>query len=375
MQLDDSIFGSDTNQTETKLQIGTAHIKEGPVTETNIIEHIKAGGSVALIPNGSKAIIVRQEFSPEVKNKINELEAKLLSVKAITSQDEAAKANAILKSAKQFEKALLEERKTMTSVLDEEKKSIMDHQEKIVNVISKLIATINANIVNFQKEELRKEQEREVELKKKRDEELRLAQIEADRKSGIQKKIIDFENSVIRACGDATIGDIDDKIKKLASTKILKEAYMEFLPEAEIMYQNCVTRMSKRKVELMELAELAKKNQEEADRLAKEQEEKNRLEALKHKEQGEEKMSAIKDKESEDKANAQMGYEFKVAVGGEKIKGVQKRWVFDATTIDMSLLPDEYKTFDEKKIKEAISAGAREIPGVNIFQDISNVSK
>jgi hypothetical protein len=41
----------------------------------------------------------------------------------------------------------------------------------------------------------------------------------------------------------------------------------------------------------------------------------------------------------------------------------------------MKLLPDEFKTYDEKKIKEAIANGAKEIPGVKIEQKIINQSR
>jgi hypothetical protein len=44
----------------------------------------------------------------------------------------------------------------------------------------------------------------------------------------------------------------------------------------------------------------------------------------------------------------------------------QKKWDFD---IDQSeLIPVEYMSIDEKKIKEAIANGVRNIPGVQIFE-------
>jgi hypothetical protein len=346
-----------------------------PIVEiNNILEHFKSGGQVAIIPNGSKAIIVRQEFNPEIKNKIEELNIELQGVGAIVSQDSAANANSVLKKAKKLITSLSTERKLMTSVLDDEKDSLMRYEEKIVNDLERTVVIINTAITNFQKEELRKQQEREAELKKQRDEELRLAQEEANRKASIQTKILNFEKSVIAACASAAISDIDEKIKILASTAIKEEVYMEFLGEAKIMYQNCVTRMNARKVELMELAELAKKNKEAADKLKQDQEEKHKLEAESHNQKSEEVLNIIEEEKQMEVANSQMGYELKVS-SGEKVKGVQQRWTFDPTSIDMALLPEEFKTFDEKKIKEAIAAGAREIAGVRIYQDVINVSR
>jgi hypothetical protein len=262
----------------------------------------------------------------------------------------------------------------MTSELDSEKKILINYEEKIIGDLSKSVETLNTIITNFQKEELRKQAEREAELKKKREEELQAAQKEADRKSGIQQKILEFENSVIKASGDATIKDIYDKIKRLASMNINEATYMEFLPQAQEMYQRCVKRLDDRRVELENLAELEKKNKELADKLQKEQEEKHKLEAESHKQKTEETIAVIAEEKQMEVANSQMSYELSVSQN-EKVKGVQKRWTFDPATIDLSLLPDEYKTFDEKKIKEAIANGCREIPGVNIYQDVINVSR
>jgi hypothetical protein len=364
-ELDNSLFGGSDVPTEVKVP-GIFELKN----------HLKAGGSVAFVPKGSKAIVIGQEFNPAIKTKVGELEVELekLKTKPLANQTDAAAFNTILKRAKQLQKTLQEERKLMTSVLDEEKKTLIGYEEGIINSIANLVTIINNRIIEFQKAELKKQQEKDALAKKQRDEEILAAQKETDRKTGIQKKIIDFKGSVIKACNEATITDIDEKIKKLSSVKILKEAYMEFLPDAEIMYQSCVTLLNDRKIQLMQLTEIAKKDKEKADQLQKEQEEKNKLQAQAHAETSQQTLSAIEEEKQSDLANSQMNYEFKVSAG-EKIKGVQQRWTFNPETIDMALLPNEYKTFDEAKIKEAIATGARDIPGVEIFQSISNVSR
>jgi hypothetical protein len=57
--------------------------------------------------------------------------------------------------------------------------------------------------------------------------------------------------------------------------------------------------------------------------------------------------------------------------GGSKsipaVKGVSKVWTFEIT--DETLVPRAYLCLDEKKIREAVTAGTRDIPGVRIFQD------
>lgn len=44
----------------------------------------------------------------------------------------------------------------------------------------------------------------------------------------------------------------------------------------------------------------------------------------------------------------------------------QKRWEFDIQ--DSTLIPVEYMSIDEKKIKEAVANGIRNIPGVQVFE-------
>ncbi len=57
------------------------------------------------------------------------------------------------------------------------------------------------------------------------------------------------------------------------------------------------------------------------------------------------------------------------AFGPSKVKGLTKRWVFEIENVGM--VPREYLQVDEKKIREAITAGVRDIPGVRIYQDES----
>jgi hypothetical protein len=392
MNLDDSIFGNSEPSEQTQIERPTSIEKPTPMDkavalsieattpaltpgETAFIEkHIASGGQVAIVPNGSKAIIVRKEFNPEVKNKIEELTTELTGIGAVTSQEDANKANEVLAKAKKFIKSLEQERKSMTEVLDLEKKSIMNYEDSIVGKLAKYVDIINNTITEFHKEKLRQDQEREAALKKKRDEEAAAAQAEADRKAGIQKKILEFENSVMKACQSATIDDIDEKIKRLAAAKVKPEVYAEFFAQAEIMYQDCVTKMNNRKTDLMKLADLEKKNKEAADKLKFEQDEKARLAMEEQEQKKDDALSLIEEEKQNVVANSQMAYEFKAA-SGEVSKGVMKKWKFDAENIDMTSLPEEFKMPDEKKIKQAIAEGCRDIPGVRIYQDVINVSK
>jgi hypothetical protein len=250
----------------------------------------------------------------------------------------------------------------------------MSYEDSIIGKLEKSVAVVNGAITIFQKEEIRKREEESKRLQAERDAELAKAQAETDRKSNIEKLIIDFENGVLKASASATIEDIDEKIAKLATVKFSAEKYMEFLPKAEIMLQQSKTRLSERKAELMQLEQAKKTNKEAAERLAKEQKIKAENDASAIQRKSENTLSALVEEQQNEVANSQMSYELKVSQT-PAIKGVQRPWVFDAENIDMALLPDEYKTFDAAKIKEAIKAGCREIAGVKIYQDTRNVSR
>lgn len=51
-----------------------------------------------------------------------------------------------------------------------------------------------------------------------------------------------------------------------------------------------------------------------------------------------------------------------------RVSGVQRPWTFEV--VAPTSVPWEFCTVDEKKIRAAVKAGVREIPGVRIFQDM-----
>lgn len=55
--------------------------------------------------------------------------------------------------------------------------------------------------------------------------------------------------------------------------------------------------------------------------------------------------------------------------GNIGVKGLTKRWTFELQ--DLSKVPAEYLKLDEVKVRQKIAEGAREIPGLRIFQDTS----
>lgn len=339
-----------------------------------IQDEIDKGATLQLVPVGHKGIIIRKNISAELVSEVNTLTESLKSIGGIATQESAENANKVLKKAKTLIKDLEADRKRMDQLLNDEKSDNKKMEESIVEGLTTLVGLVNNSIVAFQKEEERKAQERQKEIQRQKDEELRLAQIERDRVAKIKNNILEFERNVLDAINSAVLADIDTKIDLLSKYKVTPDTYGEFIGEAEIMYQQCVTKFNERKTELLKLADLEKKNTEQAAQLKQEQDAKAEQEkkVLAEKQRMAEEEKA--EQEQSDIANIQMGSELKTAMN-TGAKGVMKRWVFDESTVDLSLLPLEYHTFDKAKIKEAIVAGARDIPGVNIFQELSNVSR
>lgn len=56
------------------------------------------------------------------------------------------------------------------------------------------------------------------------------------------------------------------------------------------------------------------------------------------------------------------------AVSSNRVSGARKVWKFDV--IDASAVPREFLIVDESAIRRAVGNGAREIPGVKIYQDV-----
>ena len=56
---------------------------------------------------------------------------------------------------------------------------------------------------------------------------------------------------------------------------------------------------------------------------------------------------------------------------GPEHKGSSVRKVWKFEIVDETVVPVEYLTVDERKIRAAVTLGAREIPGVRIYEDVS----
>lgn len=365
-------FANLQNNTQQTTEVVQSQIT--PEYVNQLQDQIAKGAKLLVIPKGSKGLIVRKEISPELKASVEAITKQMQTLGGIDSQTAAATANAVLKQAKNLVKELENERKKMDQLLNDEKADNKQIEATIVGQLSALVQVVNNNITAFQAAEEKKARERAAELQRKKDEEMAAAQKERDRVANIKSLILKFEGAVLAEVNGATIDTIDSLISRLDAVKISKDVYMEFYDEAEKMYIASKVKLQTRKEELIKYSELEKQNKEQADLLKKQQEE----QALKAKQELEEKAEELEtqkaEKEMSDVANIQMEHELKISMN-TGAKGVQKRWTFDEETIDMSLLPDEFKTFNKEAITKAIANGLYEIPGVNIYQKIINVSR
>lgn len=337
----------------------------------NINKGLPQGAQLLYIAPGSKGLIIKKEFNPEIKTRIEQLKTELLQIAGIKSQDDVQAANATLKKAKGLEKALEAEGLLMRSGLKEESDDIINMVRNVLSPISPLITTVNGAIISFQVAETERIAALNKKIAEEKAEALRVANAEIKRKADIQAEILGFEANVLEASGKATTENIDEKINQLVNFAFDKAEMAEFMPQALEAQSRSIVLLRALKEELFLIAASGAKEKAEleAQALTKQRELADQL-ALKEETVAEstqeEAQAAVTD--------ALMTSQLKISII-PKQKGVSRPWTFDEETIDLALLPLEYHTFDKKKIKEAITSGKKEIPGVNIYQKIQNSSR
>jgi DNA repair exonuclease SbcCD ATPase subunit len=356
-----------SNNSESNLPAYTPRVKNVGQSESSEV-------TVVQVPAGSKAIIIRKEFSPAIIEKISELETELKTLGGIATQDDVVRINASLKKANTLIKTISAERLLLASTLKTEQDALIAMERAAYEDLKKLMESYDKKIVEFQAAEKEKENKRLAEIQRQKDEELRKITENNARISRIKNNILEFERNVLNRIHSSTIETIDSDIATLAAVKLNQATYEEFLHEAQVMYQNVTAKFQERKTELMRLADLEAKNKEAADKMRAEQQQKSEIEKEQQQQKAEIAKQEIAENLESDVANVQMASELQTSMI-PKAKNVLTRYVFDEEKVDMSLLPEEYKTYDKAKIQEAINAGAREIPGLVIEQKLSNIKR
>jgi len=370
----ESVFGVGSN-----LNDALAHIPAHRTIQSEINEMYEATSPVVIprivsVPAGSDIIIYSKNFAPSL---LTELEVLVTSIEALTpvnSQADVESQNSLLKNASRFCKKFEDERKAMGEPLKEVTDELMQIQKSTLSEIIELIADKNTEIVNFQKAEAKRAAEKAAQIQKERDAEILAAQNENKRKQDILNLINQFETNTLNVINGATIETIDGIINTYTGFKVKESTYMEYMPQILSLQKDLQFKLMYRKEDLQKLADLEKTNKLQADQLRLQQEQ----QAARDKEAATQRaatQAAEADEQAQsDIANTVMQSELKTSSMPIQ-KNVMKKWVFDADNVDMAALPLEYHTFDAVKIQAAITAGARNIPGVVIEERISNVKR
>ncbi len=326
------------------------------------------------IPPGTELVIFKKEFSTELIQQRSELETEVSKLGPITSQEDVQRANVVLKRSSTFMNRVDTVRKEMGSHVKGLLDDLLITQRSFLHNLASEVEEKNNAILVFQRAEKKRIAEEEESLRKKQLAEEKAARDEADRKGRIQNYILEYENNVLRKINESDINTIDTNIKVFEAFKLTTETYMEFLPQAQAMQIECRAKFQKRKADLQQLAELEAKNKEAADKLRLEQAQAAQASEAEQQKKAEAVQQEISEQLESDVSNITMNAEFKSSMQ-PKLSNVMVRWVFDEDKVDISKLPIEYHTYDKKKIQEAIKTGARNIAGVTIREEISNVKK
>lgn len=318
----------------------------------------------------SAEVTTAPNFNPALVTQINVLEHELLSIKAIQDQEDADKANAVLKKSKQLIVSINTERKMLTAPLDAAKKQIMEYESKIVGKLQNLTEAVNESVRQFLLREQKHRQEAEAKIEADKQAELMRQNALIERERALRDKLFAFESDVNHAINSATVHNISEKIDFLKRIQITGKAWAEYVHDAEMLREKLLDKMMARSAELYKAEKLAgpERERQAAEAAIRQAEEASALQ--------EKRMAEAQAAHEAQQAAAialQQEAEWKQAAQGKQ-RGT-KRWVFDEETIDLALLPAEFHTFDKAKIKAAIAEGRTDIPGVKIYQDIINVSR
>jgi hypothetical protein len=179
------------------------------------------------------------------------------------------------------------------------------------------------------------------------------------------KRVEDARTSMVKPMNDR-VKQINDYAKQISEPLLAAEKHIKSLLvkwEMELEKQ--------RQAELRRLEEERKKAEAEAQAKMREQQEEAETLAM-FGDSKEAKRAEIVAQTMGEREIAQIQKQTSASikqVEQMKVAGTKRRWVFEIE--DESLVPAGFKMVDEKKIRQAVADGVREIPGVRIFQETS----
>lgn len=244
----------------------------------------------------------------------------------VTDKTSCDKANLTLKELKFWEKKIEEKRKEMVGPLNDQVKRINEYAKTVTAPLATPESHLKAQLMAYERL-----------LEKEREEQRRIEREAQAKREAEARAVIDKQQAEARAL-----------IAKQQAEAA--EAARQAQEDAEALAMFA---------EPDESEQIKAKAEQEAKEIAaKAEAETARIQAEAH-------MQAQKTEFEAKQAHWDVSKDIKA----NKVIGATRRWTFEV--LDESLLPREFLIADEKKIRTAMHAGAREIPGVRIFQELS----
>lgn len=320
-----------------------------------------------LIPIPTTTLVVPKALKPELIAKIAEVENKLKALPPIKTQADADTVNKVVKESNSLAKLISAERMEITRPLNEVIDYVIGMERDAISTMTAMTDIKKKNLTDFAKEQERLAALERERIRKEAEENSRKEQA---RVSGIMATIGQFEKSAHATINTCTLENIDSKIKGLTNLKFDPKIYQEFIDNVEALRQPLLEKLALKKLQLLDLAELAKKDADKAaqEAIAIAERDKQALEDI-----------DLKTAQNTETAkmdvllNEQMGAELKESTI-QGAKSVQKVWIL-GSVLNLMDVPFEFLMLDEKKVKAAIKAGRHSISGLEIIQDIRNVAR
>jgi hypothetical protein len=318
-------------------------------------------------------------------NKTKSEIAKVIS----TNQFDSVKTESVAELVKGNIKSATEIKKGIEATRVELKKPYLEAGAAIDEIAKELTLPLDQFINQEKSKILSFEQEKE----RKRLEDLRIIEDrrkareaeerkEKERVETINRKLISFEQEGIRSIQSAeTVASIDKVISSIKMYSISETAFMEFLNAALSTKKALLDKAALHRIYLIsredqqkeaarldgiakEQAELKTRQDEQARKLREESEridrEKRDLELKKQQDARERDRIAAQAREDISLREKQK------ELSSQKMKNVRKNWEFEI--LNLEEIPREYLVLDDKKVRQAIHSGIRNIPGLRIYQ-------
>lgn len=337
----------------------------------NSDETTARGAMVALIGDIIKAdgvIIYSKEIPKELETQLNEITEELNNLKAPTDDASAEVANKKLAVAKRLAEKLKAHGLDMRRPANEAADDIIKFERDTLSPITSAIKTVNDFVVSYKTQKLKEANDEAARIKKEAED---AAAAQKLRIEATFSKIGQVRVNMLKGITDAsTVEDLEKAEEKINSIKFNPESYKEYLPNVEKVRTDMLELLKNKKEKLIEAQNNLEETGEDSTKAIEEAKEEGsaflaRANYDNSKELQDEKTAALQ--------TIQMKSELRIS-SIQTPKSVSTPWVYKGVE-NISLVPAEFFSVDEAKVKAAIKAGRYTIPGLIITQDVRNISR